>query len=275
MIARLLTEYLLPIYALMAMATCLLGTIWQLSRYAWARLTMRREIGPRPTTPYPIRSSSWIKAFLTVNLYAYIRFWWRANPVTFVGHVLYHGGLFLGLGTYGLVIVVAAKKLIAMPLSQAIRWVADWFQYREEIFGTTGWLASLAAVINAVFIFALVIAVIGMTIPFVMTILGRRGMTRPLDEVITRAGISETRGLKTRGSLLGFQRKVVGLIVLVMDSAMLLTFVAPMTVEVTYIIHVLFALTITALLPYSFLFHEIYRLRMWGAVVRIKEGRTA
>ena len=65
------------------------------------------------------------------------------------------------------------------------------------------------------------------------------------------------------------------LIVLIMDAAMLSTFFTQVPVEYAYIIHVIFGFTILALFPFTFLFHEIYMLRMWGAVLRMADGRIS
>ena len=265
---------ILPMTLVSAIVFSAIGIAYKIIRYGWNRITMRRELGPRPYTSFPAKGNGLLKSFMTVNVYSYTRFWMRANPVTFAGHVFYHTGLFIGMGSYGLAILLSYRKLLKMPFYQAMQTVFDWFQHKNIVYGTNGMLAILGDIMYFVFIAALLIAVIGMAIPFIMTAFNKRGMIRPIDLAIKNAGVCPTLGLKTQGWQ-AYQRKAIGIIVLIMDAAMLITFFAPVAVEMAYVIHVSFAIVIIASLPFSFLFHELYRLRMWSGLLRVKDGRIA
>lgn len=265
---------ILPLIATLAMTIGAVGMILKLTRYGLLRLLMKRELKPRSETPFPIKPRSLLESLWMINVSSYSRFWLRANPITFTGHVLYHAGLFVGIGTYAIVSLLAWRTLLVVPLGQKLFLVCDWFNNKEQIFGTVGYLPLFGELMEWAFIVALVIAVIGMAIPFLMSALKLRGMIRPLDPVMKEAGIRFTNGLSNQGSL-RYSRKAVGLGVLLMDGAMLASFLRVMPLETAYLIHVSFGMTLIALLPFSFLFHEIYRLRMWGGALRLREGRTA
>ncbi len=272
---EIIIDQFVPVYAQLAVIVCIVGMLYKFLQYGWNRLTMKREAKRRTATPYPPKRHSLLKSLWVVNVSTFTRAWLRANPVTAMGHVLYHVGFFAAMGMYGLVAMISLKKLIAMPSNKAMLLVADWFNFKAEIFGTAGYLYLLGEAMYYAFLVALILAVIGISTPFIMTLLRKRGMIRPVDEVVRAAGVIHTDGLKTRSSLLGYQRKILGLVVLVMDSMMLFTFLAPVGMEYGYIIHATFASTIVAALPFSFLFHEIWRLRAWDAARLYQRGMTA
>ncbi|MBP1649211.1 MAG: hypothetical protein H6Q30_2656 [Bacteroidetes bacterium] len=264
----------IPFYAKLALAICILGMALRFSRYFYNRMTMKREMTPRTPTPYPAKGKSILGALWAVNVQTFTKFWLKANPITALGHVVYHVGFFTAMGIYGLVAILSLDKLAKVPLHRAILMVADWFNFKIELFGTSGFYHSLGEFLTSVFLVALLLAVPGIMTPFVMSILGKRGMIRPVDSVAKALGITSTPGLTTRNSIHGWERKILGVGVLVMDCMMLFTLLFPVGADLAYIIHATFGLTIIASLPFSFLFHEIYRLRMWGAVRRLVDGRT-
>lgn len=264
---------LIPVYAIIAVSVFVIGMVYKFARYGLKRLTMKREMSKRTKTPYHVKENSFIKSFWEVNVGSFMRFWARANPITFAGHVLYHTGFFIAVGAYALVMILSLGKITTMPVSETIPLIFDWFKHTEMIFGTTWFLGALGEVMIPVFVFALVCGTIGMSIPFVMSMFKKRGMITPIDDVTRAAGIY-TDGTP-RSSVLGYQRKIIGLIVLIMGGAMLSTFFTTAPAGYAYIIHVIFGLTILALFPFTFLFHEIYRLRMWSAVLRMRDGRIS
>jgi hypothetical protein len=100
-----------------AMVIALLGFTLVAARFSRAWLTLPREINSRTNTPYQARRKSWWEAFYTSQVHPYL-IWWRANPVTMAGHCLYHCGLFIGMGSYGLVAGILAYRgtLWASPI---------------------------------------------------------------------------------------------------------------------------------------------------------------
>lgn len=262
-----LTEVFIPAYAKLAALICVVGLAYKVLEYSWNRLAMPREIKTRTRTIYdPAPKFLWAGLWF-VNVETWTKVWWRANPVTALGHVFYHVGFFSAMGIYGIVALLSFGKLAEVPLSQGILLVADWFGFRAEIFGTSGALFVLGEVLYYWFGVALVLAVTGMSIPFIMTFRGQRGMVRPVDDVVKACGRDKTDGLKTKNSLIGYQRKAIGLMALFMDAAMLVSFYLPVGAEFSYVIHCLFGATIVAGLPFTFLFHEVWRLRAYDASV--------
>lgn len=264
---------LIPGYVAIAVCIFVTGMVYKFGRYGLNRLTMKREMNKRTRTLYPAKGNSFMKSFSEVNIGSFMKFWAKANPITFAGHVLYHIGFFIAMGAYSLVVILSIDKVIMMPISEIIPLIFDWFEHTEAIFGTTGFLGTLGEVMVPIFVFALICGTIGMVIPFVMSMFKKRGMIRPIDEITRATGICTDR--LPRSSISGYERKIIGLIVLIMDGIMLSTFFTSMPADCVYIIHVIFGGTIMALFPFTFLFHEIYRLRMWGAVLRMMDGRIA
>jgi len=264
-------QELLPIYAIIACGIFVLGTGYRFMRYGWKRLTMEREMNRRTKTPYPVKGNSLSSALSEVVVGSHVNFWVRANEATFLGHILYHAGFFIAVASYTIVAIASIDKVAEMAFPEALVFVFGWFAHPDVVFGTTGTLGALGDVMVPIFIFALVCGTMGMSVPFIMSILGKRGMITPIDEV-TRAANIRTGGLP-RTSRLGYQRKIVGMVVLSMDAAVLSSFIIPMPIDYVYIIHALFGLGILALFPTTFLFHEIARWGMWSAVVRTMDGR--
>lgn len=244
----------------------------KLSRYGLNRLVLAGEMTPRANAVYPPDSKSLVAGLWQVNVTSY-KFWWQANPVMFIGHVLYHAGLFTALGIYVLVGMVAATHTSYDSIPERVIAVCDWLSHKDVIF--TGAWQPLGQAVEIVFGLALVSAVIGITTPFAMTLLHKRGAIRPLDPVMAAAGIKRIPGLKSTSSFTGYQRKSIGLMVLGMDWLMLIAYLFPVSATYTCAIHLSFTFTLVALMPTSFLFHEIYRVRMFGAVRRVMDGRTA
>jgi len=267
-------EHVVPVIAILALAICMVGMAYRFGSHGYNLMTMRHETTRRTPTPYVPKKLSLLSALWAVNVKTLI-IWLRANPVTAIGHVLYHLGFFTAMGTYGLVALISVKELASMPIYKGMLFVADWFNFKEEIFGPAGYLYLLGEFLYYGFLVALIIAVIGISIPFIMTLLHKRGMIRPIDSVVRAAGITHTDGLRTMSSSLGIQRKVIGLVVLIMDSTMLFTFLAPVGKEFGYIVHATFGSAIVAALPFSFLFHELSRWRAWDAAILYQHGMTA
>ncbi|MDY6834235.1 MAG: hypothetical protein SVY53_05470 [Chloroflexota bacterium] len=232
---------------------------------------MESEMNWRTKTTYPAKGNSLPQAMSEVIVGSHTTFWVRANRGTFLGHILYHIGFFIAVTSYLIVAIASMNKADEMALPEFLVLVFGWFAHTEDIFGTTGALGILGDAMIPIFIFALVCGTVGMSVPFIMSILGKRGMITPIDEV-TRAANIRTGGLP-RTSRLGYQRKMVGMVVLSMDVAVLSSFIIPMPIDYVYIIHSLFGLGILALFPTTFLFHEIARWGMWSAIVRTMDGR--
>ncbi|OGY24132.1 MAG: hypothetical protein A2172_01140 [Candidatus Woykebacteria bacterium RBG_13_40_15] len=233
---------------------------------------MPRGMTPRPKTPYPAEGTSLLRALWEVTVVSQWRFWAKANPITFVGHILYHVGFYAAVGMYTFATGVYLSRNSFESPSKTVPLVFGWFEHTQDIFGESGRLVSVGGMMTPLFVAALFSATIGMAIPFVMSALKKRGMIIPLDNVVKAAGIRVDGLPRNR---VGWSRKAIGLIVLVMDGAMLLTFLSPVPRDYAYIIHVSFGLTIVSLFPFTFLFHEIARWRAWGAVKRRAEGRIA
>lgn len=266
----------LEIYIYITVAIGLWGLLYKLFLYVLNRLTLAREITNRTQTPYRHEEKSWLKAFWMVNVETFTRFWLRSNPVTFIGHLTYHLGLFTAVGTYAFVALFGWGKLPGDSIVDKAISLSEWFIHTEIIFNEDGLLSYKMGVwMKTIFIIALVSACFGILIPYVMTLLKKRGAIKPVDKIMAAAGINSLKGLPTQKSLMGYQRKIIGLIVLVMDWAMLSTFIFPEAMTFGLWVHVIFMFTIIALSPFTFLSHEIYRFRMWDAVKRLHEGRVA
>lgn len=264
-----ITTELIPIYAMIAISIFIIGLLWKFTRYGLNRLIMKREMNKRTRSIYPVKGNSFWKSFWEVNIGSFMKFWAKANPITFTGHVLYHFGLFIALSIYAFVAVISIDKIIAMPLGSVL-YIFDWFAHTDEIF--TGSLANLGEILVPLFMFGLICGTTGMAIPFIMSAIKKRGMIVPLDSVLKTRKVY-TDGLP-RSSMQGHWRKFMGGIVLIMDTAMLSTFFIELG-EWAFIIHVIFGLTIMALFPFTFLFHEIYRMRAWSGVLRMMDGRVS
>lgn len=87
-------DTLLLAYAALAAAVMLVGLAYKIARTIWLRATMKREMNKRIMSFYPARKMPFLQAFWHMNVTPFTHFWMRANPVTFVGHVLYHFGFF-------------------------------------------------------------------------------------------------------------------------------------------------------------------------------------
>lgn len=253
-----------------ALAVFAAGTLWRIGWYVWLCMKYPGSTKRAQTPSKPTRRSVLTAACIT-NVWPYSRFWCKTNPLTFTGHVLYHAGLFTGLGTYGLVMIISHRQICQMQLTDSIIFVADWFQHKEIVFGNSGWQMFFGNVMYWVFAFALAIAVIGIAIPYIASFLGQRGIINPPDDPTNRAGISSIRPPLLKPQL-RLERKAIGLIALIMDAAMLSTFVFPAMVQAATVIHVAFGLTILASIPYGFLRHEVFRFGMAHAVIRHARG---
>lgn len=246
----------------------------KLTRYGLNYLLLPSEMTARAEAVYPPDRQSFLAGMWALNVHPF-RLWWQGNPITFIGHTLYHAGLFTAVGVYSMVALLATTRLPYTSLPERLITVCDWYGHREAIF-TGSWLPQMAGVMaEKIFLVALVSACIGISTPFVMSLLKKRGAIRPLDSVMAAAGVEKIKGLSTHGSAMGYQRKAIGLLVLVMDYLMLITFLFPMSAVYTCAIHLTFAFTVMALMPLSFLFHEIYRIRMLNGVRRAMDGRFA
>lgn len=264
---------LLVVYAILAVLLFVVGTMYNILKTTWHRAKMKREMYHRNVSFYPVKKMPFLQALWRMNVTPFTRFWMRANPITFAGHVLYHFGLFTAIGIYVIVAVLVLDEITTMQAAEVLPLLFDWFHYTDQVFGTSGLLGAIGEIMILIFVFALICGTVGMAIPFIMSALGKRGMIIPIDDVTRNAKIY-TQGLP-RSSMLGYQRKFVGLIVLVVDIAMLSTFFTPIFAEYAYVIHVTFALTIIAIFPFSFLFHELARWRMFTGVRRMMDRRTA
>lgn len=258
--------------ATIAITVSLALLVLRLGRYGLNRLVLSGEMTERAEAVYAPDRKSFLAGLWQVNVASY-KFWWQANPVMLIGHVLYHVGLFTAVGIYGLVAAVAATHIQYASIAERIIGVCDWLRYRDAIF--VGAWQPVGQLAHIAFGVALVMACSGITIPFAMSLLRKRGAIRPLDPVMAAAGINRIPKLKSQSSLIGYQRKAIGSMVLIMDWLMLIAYVFPLSAKYTCGIHLTFTFTLVVLMPSSFLFHEIYRVRMFGAVRRVMDGRTA
>ncbi len=264
-----LLEVLLPYLGTAAITFCVVGISWRVMKMIRWYQRLPTEHTDRAPSKFNYDRKTLFEALWAVNVIPYIN-WFRGNPITFLGHVLYHGGLFLALGIYGIVGLVIFWSGIGEGFWNKVFLTCEWFSIKETIFEAT----FLGNLFYWTFFAALIMACSGMTTPFVMSFLKMRGMIRPTDAFKARAGITRTVGMPSRLSEKGYERKIIGLGVLVMDWAMLLTFIFPSIGSTGAVIHVTFALCLVSLLPFSFLLHEVNRVPMLLAVRRVMDGRS-
>jgi len=268
---------ILSAYAVIAVSLMIFGIFYQVLKVIWLRTTMKREMNKRTKTPHPIRKMSYFEAFKKINYDSFMNFWARANTPTFASHLLYHIAVGTAITTYalsGITLFIQGKiPVISIPISETLVYVFDWFfKFQHEGYALLN-SAAFTEIIIIIFQIALVLGIIAELTTIIMSKLHKRGMIAPIDEP-TRLAQIRTTGLprKSKG---GLMRKVIGLMVLGIIIPMFLQFRGILPDEIAFYIHTTFALTFMAIFPYTMLFHEIARWRMWTAVTRLVDRRVA
>jgi nitrate reductase gamma subunit len=278
-------EYILrflTIYACIAGTLFVGGVIYKFLRYLWLKLTLGGRLVKRTQTPHSLERMSYLKALWRVNVTTFTKFWAKANFPTFAAHTLYHIAIGTAIISYILsnLVLLVSGRLVSistdgfwvMPISNILRYTFDWFHYIEYIYGEVG----LTGVGNILFLFfkiAVVFGIFAELTTLILSKLHKRGMIRPIDEPTKIAKIY-TNGLP-RASMGGYERKLIGLMVLCIVGSIFLDLMGILDHKIAFIIHAAIALTFIAIFPYTMLFHELSRWRMWTAVVRMVDRRTA
>ncbi len=264
-------------YAVIAVALMVFGFAYKIIELIWHRLTMQREMTPRTQTPHPVRKLSYLKAFKRMNYDSFMKFWAKANPPTFTAHLLYHVAVGTAIFTYtlsGITLIIQGKiPVLSITISETIKYVFDWFfMFHEEGYTLLN-STLLTSTLIYVFQVALILGIIAELTTVTLSKLHKRGMISPIDEPTRIIGI-KTTGLP-RSSKGGWTRKLIGLMVLGIVVPMFLQFRGILDPEIAFYMHTTFALTFMAIFPYSMLFHEVARWRMWAGVERMVDRRTA
>ena len=265
-------------YAIIAVALMVFGFVYKISEVVWHRLTMQREMTPRTKTLHPARKISYIEAFKRINYDSFMKFWARANKPTFAAHMLYHLAVGTAVFTYtlsGITLVILQGKIPGLTISvpETLMYVFDWFfMFHEEGYALLN-SALLTSTLIYVFQAVLILGILAELTTVTLSKLHKRGMISPIDEPTRITGI-RTSGLP-RSSKGGWTRKLIGLMVLGIVVPLFLQFRGILDPEIAFYLHTTFALTFMAIFPYSMLFHEVARWRMWVGVERMVEGRVA
>lgn len=264
-------------YAVLAIALMVLGFAYKITELIWHRVTMKREMTPRTHTPHPLRKLSYWGAFKRMNYDSFMKFWAKANKPTFTAHMLYHIAVGTAIFTYTLSAITLLLQgkipVLSIPISETLFYVFDWFFMFQE--GGYALLNSifLTELMIIVFQMALVLGITAELTTVILSKLHKRGMISPIDEPTRITGI-KTTGLP-RSSKGGWTRKIIGLMVLGIVVPIFLQFRGLIDPEIAFYIHTTFALTFMAIFPYSMLFHEVARWRMWTGVERMVDRRVA
>jgi hypothetical protein len=268
---------ILSAYAVIAVALMVFGIGYKIIKLIWFRITMKREMTPRTRTPHPVMRMSYFEAFKKINYDSFMRFWAKANAPTFGAHMLYHIAVGTAITTYTLSAVTLLMQgkipVLSLSISETIVYVFDWFfKFHTEGYALLNSVI-FTEVLIVVFQIALVLGLIAELTTITLSKLHKRGMISPVDEPTKLAGI-RTTGLpiKSKG---GWSRKIIGLMVLGIIIPMFLQFRGILPNEIAFYMHTTFALTFMAIFPYTMLFHEIARWRMWTGVVRLVDRRVA
>ncbi len=264
-------------YAVIAIALMAFGFAYKIAELVWHRVTMKREMTPRTQTPHPVRRLSYFEALKRMNYDSVMKFWARANKPTFTAHLLYHIAVGTAIFTYtlsGITLIIQGKiPVLTISIGETLFYVFDWFyMFHEEGYAL---LNSVLLTESLIIIFqvALVLGMLAELTTVILSKLHKRGMISPIDEPTRLTGI-KTTGLP-RASKGGVMRKIIGLMVLGIVVPMFLQFRGILDPEIAFYLHTTFALTFMAIFPYSMLFHEVARWRMWVGVERMVDRRVA
>ncbi|CEG11756.1 membrane hypothetical protein [groundwater metagenome] len=263
-------------YAILAIVLFGVGIIYKFGKTFWNRATMRREMSPKTYTIHPIKKRSVLEALYIVNVLTFTKFWAKANMPTFMAHLLYHVAIGTAILTYTLsgITLLMTGKIWTLSLPDMLVYVFDWF---TKFHSTEGYALLNSAIFTQVMIYlfmiAVVLGILAELTTLTLSVLNKRGMISPIDEPTKMANI-RTSGLprSTKG---GYQRKIIGLMVLAIVGSLFLQFVGVLDEEIAFYIHGTVALTFIAILPYTMLFHEIARWRMCTGVKRMMNRTTA
>lgn len=261
-------------YAALAVFLFVIGAIWNISKTIWHRATMKREMYPKNATFYPPTQMSYLEAFKRVNIDTFTRFWARANPPTFMAHLLYHVAIGTAILTYTLsfITLVISGMIANLTPAGILVYIFDWFVKFKEGYAILG-SAILTQILIYLFMMAVVLGIIAEFTTITLSAMKKRGMISPID-LPTKMLQTKTSGLprSTRG---GYKRKIIGLMVLGIVIPLFLQFVGILDTEIAFYLHTFFALTFIAIFPYTMLWHEVARWRMWSGVRRAVDRRTA
>lgn len=266
---------LLAGYAMLAVLLFVVGAGKNILKTIWHRATMKREMYKRNATFYPVKRMSYFEAFKRVNYDSFMRYWARANPPTFMAHLLYHIAVGTAVLTYALsfVTLLISEKIANLNIQQILVYVFDWFEkFKLEGYSLLG-SSIFTEIMVYLFMVAVVLGIIAELTTMTLSAMKKRGMISPID-VPTKLLGTKTYGLprKTRG---GYVRKIIGLMVLGIVVPLFFQFVGVLDPKIAFYIHTTFALTFIAIFPYTLLWHEVARWRMWSGVRRAVDRRTA
>jgi len=262
-------------YAILAVVLFVVGTIYKFGKMIWLRATMRREITPKTYTIHPVKERSLFEALWIVNVSTFTKFWAKANLPTFTAHLLYHIAIGTAVLTYALSVLtlLITGKIWGLSVQNILIYTFDWFsRFHSEGYALLN-SAMLTEVLIVLFMIAVIFGIFAELTTITLSALKKRGMITPIDEPTRKENI-RTSGLprSTRG---GYQRKIIGLMVLAIVLPLFLQFIGVLDEHISFYIHGTVALTFIAIFPYTMLFHEISRWRMWTGVRRMVRRTTA
>ncbi len=262
-------------YAILAIVLFGVGIIYKFGKTFWHRATMRREITPKTYTIHPVKKRSVLEALYMANISTFTKFWAKANMPTFMAHLLYHVAIGTAILSYTLsgITLLMTGKIWTLSIPNMLIYVFDWFtKFHSDGYALLNSAIFTQAMIY-LFMIAVVLGILAELTTLTLSALKKRGMISPIDEPTRMANIM-TNGLprSTKG---GYQRKIIGLMVLAIVGSLFLQFIGVLDETTAFYIHGTVALTFIAILPYTMLFHEIARWRMWTGVRRMMNRTTA
>lgn len=213
----------------------------------------------RSPTLFPIPKRSWRHSFYLAHGAPWM-YWKRSDPLGFTAHLAYHIGLYTAVLAY-----VVGLVSIWRQAGQGSPW--------SLLLAVCGWAVDNQPVsaVCRVFQTATVLAVIGLSFPFVRRRLGLSSF-RPPDDIV--AGLGFRPAPLPRSGRTGRDRKWIGLIVLIADIALAASFVLPKaSASLIRMGHATFVVVLLAVFPFTFLFHEIWVVVTGTiAVLRYRDG---
>ncbi len=262
-------------YAILAIVLFGIGIIYKFGKTFWHRATMRREMSPKTYTIHPVKKRSVLEALYMVNVSTFTKFWAKANMPTFIAHLLYHVAIGTAILSYILssITLLMTGKIWTLSIQDMLVYLFDWFtKFHSEGYALLN-SAIFTQVMIYLFMIAVVLGIFAELTTLTLSALKKRGMITPIDEPTKMANI-RTSGLPrlTKG---GYQRKIIGLMVLAIVGSLFLQFVGVLDEHIAFYIHGTVALTFIAILPYTMLFHEIARWRMCTGAKRMMNRTTA
>ncbi len=262
-------------YAILAIVLFGIGIIYKFGKTFWHRATMRREMTPKTYTIHPVKKRSVLEALYIVNVLTFTKFWAKANVPTFMAHLLYHVAIGTAILCYTLsgITLLMTGKFWTLSIQNILVYVFDWFvKFHSEGYALLN-SAIFTQVMIYLFMIAVVLGILAELTTLTLSALKKRGMISPIDGPTKMVNI-RTSGLprSTKG---GYQRKIIGLMVLAIVGPLFLQFVGVLDEETAFYIHGTVALTFIAIFPYTMLFHEIARWRMCTGVKRMMNRTTA